>query len=42
MNGSVEELTPAGWERNFAVNVTAVSELTRRLLPALRAAPSSP
>lgn len=38
VNGSVEELTPADWEWNFAVNVTAVSELTRRLLPALRAA----
>ena len=38
VNGSIEELTPADWERNFAVNVTAVSELTRRLLPALRAA----
>src|SRR5699024_3183860 len=38
VNGSVEELTAADWERNFAVNVTAVSELTRLLLPALRAA----
>src|SRR5699024_6443613 len=35
VNGSVEELTAADWERNFAVNVTAVSELTRLLLPAL-------
>ena len=38
VNGSVEELSAAEWERNFAVNVTAVSELTRLLLPALRTA----
>ncbi|MGP9539898.1 SDR family oxidoreductase [Brachybacterium sp. AOP43-C2-M15] len=38
VNGSVEELSVADWERNFAVNVTAVSELTRLLLPALREA----
>jgi NADP-dependent 3-hydroxy acid dehydrogenase YdfG len=38
VNGSVAELTAADWERNFAVNVTAVSELTRLLLPALRQA----
>lgn len=38
VNGSVEELTATDWERNFAINVTAVSELTRLLLPALRAA----
>jgi NADP-dependent 3-hydroxy acid dehydrogenase YdfG len=38
VNGSVTELTAADWERNFAVNVTAVSELTRLLLPALREA----
>lgn len=38
VNGSVEELSAADWERNFAINVTAVSELTRLLLPALRAA----
>lgn len=37
VNGSVEELSAADWARNFAVNVTAVSELTRLLLPALRA-----
>lgn len=38
VNGSVQELSAADWERNFAVNVTAVSELTRLLLPALRTA----
>ena len=38
VNGSVAELTAADWERNFALNVTAVSELTRLLLPALRQA----
>ncbi len=38
VNGSVEELSVRDWERNFAVNVTAVSELTRLLLPALRTA----
>ena len=38
VNGSVEELSARDWERNFAVNVTAVSELTRLLLPALREA----
>ncbi|ATG51096.1 short chain dehydrogenase [Brachybacterium vulturis] len=38
VNGTVEELSAADWERNFAVNVTAVSELTRLLLPALREA----
>ena len=38
VTGSVQELDSADWERNFAVNVTAVSELTRVLLPALRAA----
>ncbi|AXK46004.1 SDR family oxidoreductase [Brachybacterium saurashtrense] len=38
VNGGVEELSVADWERNFAVNVTAVSELTRLLLPALRTA----
>lgn len=38
VNGSVEELSVADWERNFAVNVTAVSELTRLLLPSLRTA----
>lgn len=38
VNGSVEQLSAADWERNFAINVTAVSELTRLLLPALRTA----
>ena len=38
VSGSVAELSAADWERNFAVNVTAVSELTRLLLPALREA----
>ena len=38
VNGSVEELSAADWAQNFAVNVTAVSELTRLLLPALREA----
>jgi NADP-dependent 3-hydroxy acid dehydrogenase YdfG len=38
VNGAVGELSVRDWERNFAVNVTAVSELTRLLLPALRAA----
>lgn len=34
--GMVEDLTVADWERSFAVNVTAVAELTRQLLPGLR------
>jgi len=38
VNGSVAELSAADWQQNFAVNVTAVSELTRLLLPALREA----
>ena len=38
VNGSVEELSVEDWERNFAINVTAVTELTRLLLPALREA----
>jgi NADP-dependent 3-hydroxy acid dehydrogenase YdfG len=38
VNGGVRELSAEDWERNFAVNVTAVSELTRLLLPALRCA----
>ena len=38
VSGSVAELSAADWERNFAVNVTDVSELTRLLLPALREA----
>jgi NADP-dependent 3-hydroxy acid dehydrogenase YdfG len=38
VSGGVEELSAQDWERNWAVNVTAVSELTRLLLPALRQA----
>lgn len=38
VSGSVEELTAEDWNRSFALNVTAVAELTRLLLPALRAA----
>lgn len=38
VSGSVEDLTPEDWTRSFAVNVVAVAELTRLLLPALRAA----
>ncbi len=38
VSGSVEDLTPEDWTRSFAVNVVAVAELTRQLLPALRAA----
>src|SRR4051812_45117132 len=36
--GTVEEATPDSWRRQFEVNVVAVVELTRLLLPALRAA----
>jgi NADP-dependent 3-hydroxy acid dehydrogenase YdfG len=36
--GTVEESTAAAWRKNFEVNVVAVAELTRLLLPALRAA----
>jgi NAD(P)-dependent dehydrogenase (short-subunit alcohol dehydrogenase family) len=36
--GSLAGLTPADFEEQFTVNVTAVAELTRLLLPALRAA----
>jgi NADP-dependent 3-hydroxy acid dehydrogenase YdfG len=36
--GTVEESTAASWRKNFEVNVVAVAELTRLLLPALRAA----
>ncbi|MFC0673949.1 SDR family oxidoreductase [Brachybacterium hainanense] len=38
VSGTVEELGAADWARSFAVNVTAVAELTRALLPPLRAA----
>jgi NADP-dependent 3-hydroxy acid dehydrogenase YdfG len=36
--GTVAELDVATWRRQFEVNVVAVAELTRLLLPALRAA----
>lgn len=36
--GSVAETPAATWRRQFEVNVVAVAELTRLLLPALRAA----
>lgn len=36
--GTVAELDAATWRRQFDVNVVAVAELTRLLLPALRAA----
>lgn len=36
--GTVEETTPEAWRRTFEVNVFAVAELTRLLLPALRRA----
>src|SRR5690348_1129940 len=36
--GPLAEATPADWQESFAVNVFAVAELTRLLLPALRAA----
>lgn len=35
--GTVEQAPAAAWRKNFEVNVTAVAELTRLLLPALRA-----
>jgi NADP-dependent 3-hydroxy acid dehydrogenase YdfG len=36
--GTVEEIDADVWRNNFEVNVVAVAELTRLLLPALRAA----
>ena len=36
--GHVAELEPAAWSEQFTVNVTAVAELTRVVLPSLRAA----
>jgi NADP-dependent 3-hydroxy acid dehydrogenase YdfG len=36
--GTVAETSAETWQRQFAVNVVAVAELTRLLLPALRAA----
>jgi NADP-dependent 3-hydroxy acid dehydrogenase YdfG len=38
MLGTVAELSPDTWRQQFEVNVVAVAELTRLLLPALRAA----
>ncbi|GAB2540090.1 SDR family oxidoreductase [Brachybacterium huguangmaarense] len=38
VSGRVEELTAADWARSLTTNVTAVADLTRLLLPALRAA----
>ncbi|UVY85273.1 SDR family oxidoreductase [Brachybacterium sp. NBEC-018] len=36
VSGRVEDLSTADWTRSLTVNVTAVAELTRLLLPALR------
>jgi NADP-dependent 3-hydroxy acid dehydrogenase YdfG len=36
--GTVEDASADAWRKNFEVNVVAVAELTRLLLPALRAA----
>lgn len=36
--GRIEDAPAAAWRRNFELNVTAVAELTRVLLPALRTA----
>lgn len=36
--GRIEDLEPAAWTEQFAVNVTAIAELTRLVLPALRQA----
>ncbi|NKQ59230.1 SDR family oxidoreductase [Amycolatopsis sp. K13G38] len=36
--GTIEQSDPDRWRRNFEVNVVVVAELTRLLLPALRAA----
>lgn len=38
VSGTVEDLSAGEWTRSFAVNVVAVAELTRLLLPALRQA----
>jgi NAD(P)-dependent dehydrogenase (short-subunit alcohol dehydrogenase family) len=35
---SVEESGPELWQRTFAINLASAADLTRRLLPALRAA----
>jgi NADP-dependent 3-hydroxy acid dehydrogenase YdfG len=37
--GAVADVRPADWRDSYEVNVVAVAELTRLLLPALRAAP---
>ncbi|MGO2756353.1 SDR family oxidoreductase [Brachybacterium alimentarium] len=37
-NGTVEESAPEQWTESFEINVVAVAELTRVLLPALRRA----
>lgn len=36
--GALPDLTPADWRESYELNVVAVAELTRLLLPALRAA----
>ncbi|HEY7591920.1 MAG TPA: SDR family oxidoreductase [Actinophytocola sp.] len=36
--GPVAEVTPADWRESYEINVVAIAELTRLLLPALRAA----
>jgi NADP-dependent 3-hydroxy acid dehydrogenase YdfG len=38
VRGRIAELRPADWTEQFAVNVVAVAELTRLVLPALRVA----
>lgn len=38
VSGRIEDLAAADWTRSLIVNVTAVAELTRLLLPALREA----
>ena len=38
VSGSIEQLSAEEWTQSFAVNVVAVAELTRLLLPALRTA----
>ncbi|HJB11287.1 MAG TPA: SDR family oxidoreductase [Candidatus Brachybacterium merdavium] len=38
VRGRIEELSAADWTRSFTANVTAIADLTRLLLPALRQA----
>ncbi|MBA2349363.1 MAG: SDR family NAD(P)-dependent oxidoreductase [Solirubrobacterales bacterium] len=38
VSGALEELDAAAWERQFAVNVVALTQVTRIALPSLRAA----